>query len=86
MHTIQLGIQEEQYNYIQKSGIDIQSKFNEFLTGLIIDKYPPITTCEAKERVKKAVEDYKANGDNYQEIDSNYWNKLRNKISNHKAN
>lgn len=86
MHTIQLELQDEQYEYCKNSGIDIQSKFNEFLASVTDDGYPSISKEEAKRRVVEAVDDYRKNGlENYEEFDSNYWDNLEDKINNLKA-
>ena len=41
---------------IVSKGIDIQSGFKEFLSFIVEDQYPEITTQEAKNRVKNAVD------------------------------
>jgi polyhydroxyalkanoate synthesis regulator phasin len=58
MHTLQFQIQDDIYQNIIDSGIDIQTKFKEFLTELVDDGYPSISTQEAKKRVSEAVEEY----------------------------
>jgi len=59
MHTIQLQLDDNLYEEIAQSGIDIKEKFKEFLTDFIDDGYPAITTQEAKRRVSEAVEEYR---------------------------
>ncbi len=59
MHTIQLQLDDNLYEEIAQSGIDIKEKFKEFLTDFIDDGYPTITTQEAKRRVSEAVEEYR---------------------------
>ena len=58
MHTLQFQIQDDIYQNIIDSGIDIQTKFKEFLTELVDDGYPSISIQEAKKRVSEAVEEY----------------------------
>ncbi|PHQ88467.1 MAG: hypothetical protein COB42_08775 [Sulfurimonas sp.] len=83
MQTIKLELEDNIYQNIVKSGIDIQSKFKEFLFDLVDDSYPAISTKEAKERVAKAVEEY-TNGnmktvshdDVWAEVDAHAKNKI----------
>jgi len=51
MYTIQLQVQDSIYNRIIGSGIDIQARFDEFITDFIDDSYPSISKSEAKQRV-----------------------------------
>ncbi len=59
MHTIKLQLDDNLYEEITQSGIDIKEKFKEFLMDFVDDGYPAITTEEAKKRVSKAVEEYR---------------------------
>ncbi len=59
MHTIQLQLDDNLYEKIAQSGVDIKELFNEFLTDIVDDGYPAISTEEAKKRVSKAVEEYR---------------------------
>ncbi len=59
MHTIKLELDDNLYDDITQSGIDIKEKFKEFLIDFIDDGYPAISTQEAKSRVTKAVNSYK---------------------------
>ena len=49
-------------SYVKNQGINLQIKFQEFLTDLKDNGYPAIKTQEAKNRVNKAVTDYRKNG------------------------
>jgi len=59
MQTIHLQIQDNLYNQLINSGVNIQEKLNEVLYEMIDDGYPSISTQEAKKRVSDAVEEYK---------------------------
>jgi polyhydroxyalkanoate synthesis regulator phasin len=65
MQIIKLELDDKMYQTIVKSGIDVQSKFKEFLFDLIDDGYPAISTQEAKKRVSDAVNRYKNGTGNY---------------------
>ena len=60
MQNINLNIENDIYEDIKRGGIDIQKKFNEFLSqfSFVDDGYPTIGTEEAKRRVANAVEEY----------------------------
>jgi len=58
MHTIKLQLDDNLYEDITQSGIDIKEKFKEFLMDFIDDGYPAISTQEATRRVSKAINDY----------------------------
>jgi len=58
MHTIKLQLDDNLYEDITQSGIDIKEKFKEFLMDFVDDGYPAITTHEATKRVTKAIENY----------------------------
>ncbi len=74
MHTIKLQLDDNLYEDITQSGIDIKEKFKEFLMDFIDDGYPSISTKEAKKRVSEAVEDYQKNGiKNFNVLDNNFW-------------
>ena len=74
MQTIKLQLEDNLYESILNSGIDVQAKFKEFLFDLVDDGYPSITTEEAKKRVHEAVEDYQNNPQNFSKLDSDFWN------------
>ena len=59
MQTIQLEIDDELYESIKDSHINLQSKFKEFLLSLTDDGFPAISTDEAKKRVDDAMTSYK---------------------------
>ena len=61
MQTLQFQIQDDLYDNIKDSGIDINNKVKDFLYSLVDDGYPAITTAEAKQRVNDAVANYKNN-------------------------
>jgi hypothetical protein len=74
MHTIKLQLDDNLYEDITQSGIDIKEKFKEFLMDFIDDGYPSISTKEAKKRVSEAVEDYQKNGiKNFNVLDNTFW-------------
>ncbi|MBD3842754.1 MAG: hypothetical protein IE909_12895 [Campylobacterales bacterium] len=73
MQTIKLQLEDSLYENICKSGIDIQAKFKEFLSDLVDDGYPYISTQEAKKRVSEAVEEYYANPQKFSELDNSFW-------------
>jgi len=49
MHTIKLQLEDDVYDDIVKKGIDMQSKFKEFLHLLVNDSYPAIITMDEVE-------------------------------------
>lgn len=59
MQTLQFQVQDDVYQDILDRGIDIQSRFKEFLYDLRDDGFPSISTEEAKKRVVDAVDSYK---------------------------
>jgi len=65
MHTIKLQLDDNLYEDITQSGIDIKEKFKEFLTDFIDDGYPAISTQEATKRVSKAINNYENNKGEY---------------------
>ena len=74
MQTIKLQLDDNVYEEIVQSGIDIKAKFKEFLMDFVDDGYPAITTEEAKRRVSEAVEDYHKNGTkNFKAMDDSFW-------------
>jgi hypothetical protein len=60
MQTLQFQVQDDVYQDIIDRGIDIQSRFKEFLFELRDDGYPSISTEEAKQRVSDAVDRYRS--------------------------
>ncbi len=58
MQTLQFQVQDDLYDTIKDSGIDINSKVKDFLYNLVDDGYPSISTQEAKKRVNDAVDSY----------------------------
>ncbi len=74
MQTIKLQLDDNVYEEIVQSGIDIKAKFKEFLMDFVDDGYPAITAEEAKKRVSEAVEDYRKNGTkNFKAMDDSFW-------------
>lgn len=65
MHTIHLQVHDTIYDKIVNSGIDIQGRFDEFITDLIDDGYPSITKLEATSRVEKSIERYQSQSGEY---------------------
>lgn len=59
---ITINIQDNIYQNILNSGIDIQSKINEFLSEFVSDdSYPAISKNQASKQVEKALNDYQTN-------------------------
>jgi len=61
MQTIRLNIEVENdiYDKLKETGININSKIKEFIHSLVDDGYPAISYEEAQQRVSKAIEEYK---------------------------
>ena len=87
MQTINLNIENEIYEDIKRAGIDIQKKFNEFLSqfAFVDDGYPAIGTDEAKRRVAEALEHYRRSPEDFTSYDDSYWDDLDAKIDKFKA-
>ena len=87
MQTINLNIENDIYEDIKRAGIDIQKKFNEFLSqfAFVDDGYPAIGTEEARRRVAEAVEHYRRSPEDFTPYDDNYWDNLDAKIDDFKA-
>lgn len=61
---VTINIQDSLYQNVLSSGVDIQSKFNEFLSEFVSDdSYPSISEKQANQRVQKALDDYESNKD-----------------------
>lgn len=75
MQTIHLQIQDNLYEQLIKSGVNIQEKFNEVLYDMLDDGYPSISTQEAKKRVADAVEQYK-NGTMHTVSSDDMWQQI----------
>jgi len=58
MQTLKIELEDNVYQNIIHSGIDVQEKIKEFLFDLVDDGYPAISTEEAKKRVSDAVNRY----------------------------
>jgi len=80
MQTLQIEIQDDLYNTIKENSIDINNKVKDFLYSLVDDGYPSINTDDAKQRVSKAVENYKNNNTSYCKYDENLKNEMNNYI------
>ena len=82
MQSINLNIDNDIYEDIKRGGIDIQKKFNEFLSqfAFVDDGYPSIGTQEARRRVASAVEHYKECPEDFTEFNDKYWDELDNII------
>ena len=87
MQSINLNIENDIYEDIKRSGIDIQKKFNEFLTqfSFVDDGYPTIGTEEAKRRVAEAVEHYRRAPEDFTPYSDSFWDDLDAKIDDIKA-
>jgi len=89
MHTIKLQLDDNLYEEMVQSGIDIKEKFQEFLTHYVDDGYPDISTEEAKKRVSQAVERYEngsgtyLNEEEYEVHRSQHLENLKIKYANH---
>ena len=87
MQTIKLQLDDNVYEEIVQSGIDIKARFKEFLMDFVDDDYPAITTEEAKERVSEAVEEYRngtmktvSHDKVWTDIDAHIKSKIENRI------
>ncbi|MBD3793063.1 MAG: hypothetical protein IE889_02730 [Campylobacterales bacterium] len=78
MVTIPLKIENSIYEDMVRGGVDIQKKFNEFLSqfAFVDDGYPTIGTEEAKRRVAETVEHYRRNPEDFTPFDDAYWDSL----------
>lgn len=78
MVTIPLKIENSIYEDMVRGGVDIQKKFNEFLSqfAFVDDRYPTIGTEEAKRRVAEAVEHYRRSPEDFTAFDDAYWESL----------
>ena len=74
MHTIKLQLDDNLYENITQSGIDIKEKFREFLMDFVEDGYPAITTEDAKKRVTDAVNRYRNEPESFTELNDDFWN------------
>ena len=74
MHTIKLQLDDNLYEEIAQSGIDIKEKFKEFLMDFVDDGYPAISTEEAKKRVTNAVNRYRNEPESFTELNDDFWN------------
>ena len=59
MRTLKIELEDNMYQNVVQSGIDIQGVVKDFLFDLVDDGYPSITKDEAKKRVSSAVQKYK---------------------------
>ena len=87
MQTIKIEIEDDIFEDLKDSGINIQKKVKEFLYSLNDDGYPSIGTKEAKRRVKEAVERYRrgeldtvSNEEMWNIIDNECEKKLQNRV------
>jgi len=87
MHTIKLQVEDSEYQDLVQKGIDIQSKFKEFLLDFADDGYAKITTEEAKKRISEAVEEYRngimktvSHNDVWEEINTHTKNKIADRL------
>ena len=72
MKTLQIEIQDDLYNTIKDSSIDINNKVKEFLYNLVDDGYSTISTSQARSRVAQSIENYKNNNTKYSKYDKNF--------------
>ena len=73
MHTLKIELEDNIYQNIIQSGIDIQEKVKEYLFSLVDDGYPSISTEEAKSRIEKALLEYKNNPSHFKEADESFF-------------
>jgi len=73
MHTIKLQLDDNLYEEITQSGIDIKEKFKEFLVDFVDDGYPSITREEAEKRVSDAVDRYRNKPKSFTELNDDFW-------------
>ena len=86
MQTLKIEIEDNIYQNIVHSGIDVQEKVKEFLFDLVDDGYPAISTEEAKKRVAKAVTRYHENPESFTVADDNFWDDTEKRLlKRHKA-
>lgn len=76
MQTLKIELEDNLYQNILQSGVDIQAKVKEFLFDLVDDRYPAITTDEAKKRVAEAMNRYE-NGTGIYFDDSQYKDRMK---------
>lgn len=65
MHTLQINIEDGLYKHLTQKGIDIENNVQAFLSDLLDEGYPAISTEEAKKRVAEAVKRYETNSGEY---------------------
>lgn len=82
MQTIKIEIEDSLYHSIVDSGVNIQEKLKDMMYDLVDDRYPAISTQEAKKRVFDAVQRYKNGSGKYTSLNDDFWNKLESKIDN----
>ena len=80
MHTIKLQLEENVYQNIVNSGIDIQAKFKEFLLEVADDGYPAISAQEASERVAESLEQYRNYPDQFSNLDDDAWDDVEKRL------
>ncbi len=87
MQTIQFQIDDEVYQNIKDSGIDIQDTLKDFLYKLTDDGYQSLSLEEAKARVDQAVQEYKngtmktvSHNDMWDSIDSRCEEQIGNRV------
>lgn len=76
MQTIKIEIEDNLYQNIVDSGINIQEKLKDMVYDLIDDGYPSLSTQEAKKRVSDAVERYESKRGIYKPYDNNFTKKI----------
>lgn len=73
MRTVQIQLNDDLYEHLSSSNIDIQSKVKEYLLSLVSTRdYPAISAHEAKKRVSEAVTRYENNTVKYTAFDDTY--------------
>lgn len=73
MRTIQIQLNDDLYEYLSSSNIDIQSKVKDYLSSLASSrKFPTKSTEEAKKRVFEAVNRYENGAVKYSAFDDDY--------------
>ncbi len=72
MATLTIDLSDELYQNLKSSNIDIHSKIRAYLSDLVDDGYPSISTDEASKRVQDALKRYETNKSSYTPYDSDF--------------
>jgi hypothetical protein len=78
MQTVTIEIEDNIYQNIVQSGINVQDKLKDFLASLASHK--TISTNEAKQRVNSAILRYQTNPESFSQLTQNDWDEMEAKI------